>query len=125
MSKNPLYILLTSASGRAMLRTVHTVILDEIHAVAGDKRGAHLALSVERLEALVSGGPADAPPWSGTPGMQPGAPLQRIGLSATQKPITDVANLLVGVGRQCELVDIGHRRDLDLAVEMPESPLET
>src|SRR5262245_46085695 len=64
-----LYLLLTSAGGRKMLRTVGTVILDEIHAVAGNKRGAHLALSVERLEALVE------------------APLQRIGLSATQKPI--------------------------------------
>jgi ATP-dependent Lhr-like helicase len=102
-----LYILLTSDSGRAMLRTVRTLILDEIHAVAGDKRGAHLALSVERLEALVDG------------------PLQRIGLSATQKPIEDVARLLAGLGRECECVDIGHRRDLDLAIEVPESPLET
>jgi ATP-dependent Lhr-like helicase len=102
-----LYILLTSERGRAMLRTVRTVILDEIHAVAGSKRGAHLALSVERLEALVE------------------APLQRVGLSATQKPIEDVARLLVGVGRECELVNIGHRRDMDLAIELPESPLET
>src|SRR5204862_5242941 len=101
------YILLKSDAGRAMLRTVRTVILDEIHAVAGDKRGAHLALSVERLEALVEG------------------PLQRIGLSATQKPIEDVAHLLTGVGRECECVDIGHRRDLDLAIEVPESPLST
>src|SRR6266545_468896 len=100
-----LYILLTSDSGRAMLRTVRTVILDEIHAVAGDKRGAHLALSVERLEALVQG------------------PLQRIGLSATQKPIADVARLLAGADRECEQVDIGHRRDLDLGIELPESPL--
>ena len=131
MSKNPphilvttpesLYILLTSGSGRAMLRTVRTLILDEIHAVAGDKRGAHLALSVERLEALVSGGAEGAPRSSAPRAMR----LQRIGLSATQKPITDVANLLVGVGRECELVDIGHRRDLDLAIEMPGSPLET
>jgi ATP-dependent Lhr-like helicase len=102
-----LYILLTSETGRAMLKTVRTLILDEIHAVAGDKRGAHLALSVERLEALVEG------------------PLQRIGLSATQKPIADVAHLLTGVGRECECVDIGHRRDLDLAIEVPESPLST
>ena len=102
-----LYLLLTSAGGRKMLRTVGTVVLDEIHAVAGNKRGAHLALSVERLEALVE------------------APLQRIGLSATQKPIEDVANLLVGAGRQCELVDVGHRRALDLALEIPESPLAT
>ncbi len=102
-----LYILLTSEGGRTMLRTVRTVILDEIHAVAGNKRGAHLALSVERLAALVGG------------------PLQRIGLSATQKPITDVANLLVGAGRSCEWVDVGHRRELDLAVEIPGSPLAT
>jgi len=101
------YILLTSASGRAMLRTVRTLILDEIHAVAGDKRGAHLALSVERLEALVA------------------HPLQRIGLSATQKPIEDVARLLAGPGRGCERVDIGHRRDLDLGIELPDSPLST
>ena len=102
-----LYILLTSAGGREMLRTVRTVILDEIHAVAGNKRGAHLALSVERLEALVDG------------------PLQRIGLSATQKPISDVARLLVGVDRECARVDVGHRRELDLAVEVPQSPLGT
>ena len=102
-----LYIMLTSDAGRAMLRTVRTLILDEIHAIAGDKRGAHLALSVERLEALVEGR------------------LQRIGLSATQKPIEDVAHLLTGVERPCECVDIGHRRDLDLAIEVPESPLAT
>ena len=103
-----LYILLTSDGGRDMLRTVRTVIVDEIHAVAGDKRGSHLALSLERLAALVR--PAD---------------LQRIGLSATQKPISDVGNLLVGPNRNCELVDVGHRRELDLALEIPESPLET
>jgi ATP-dependent Lhr-like helicase len=102
-----LYILLTSDGGRAMLKTVRTVIVDEIHAVAGSKRGAHLALSLERLEALVDG------------------PLQRIGLSATQKPVEDVGRLLVGVDRACELVDVGHRRDLDLAVELPDGPLET
>jgi ATP-dependent helicase Lhr and Lhr-like helicase len=101
-----LYIMLTSDGGRAMLRTVKTVIVDEIHAVAGSKRGAHLALSLERLTALVE------------------KPLQRIGLSATQKPIQDVGNLLVGANRECELVDVGHRRDLDLAVEIPEGPLE-
>jgi ATP-dependent Lhr-like helicase len=102
-----LYILLTSAGGRGMLRTVRTVIVDEIHAVAGSKRGAHLALSLERLHALVD------------------APLQRIGLSATQKPIEDVSRLLVGVDRGCELVDVGHRRDLDLSVELTDGPLET
>jgi len=102
-----LYILLTSAGGRAMLRTVRTVIVDEIHAVAGNKRGAHLALSLERLEALVEG------------------TLQRIGLSATQKPVAEIARLLTGDGRECAIADIGHRRDLDLAVELPESPLAT
>src|SRR5439155_17560185 len=80
---------------------------DELHAVAGTKRAAHLALSLERLEALV------------------GRPLQRIGLSATQKPISEIADLLVGVGRECALVDIGHRRDLDVAIELPDSPLAT
>src|SRR5262245_6270897 len=126
MHKNPphilvttpesLAIMLTSDSGRAMLRNVRTVILDEIHAVAGSKRGAHLALSVERLETLVVDHAA---------GEGRRVNLQRIGLSATQKPIADVGNLLVGSGRACELVDIGHRRDLDLAIEVPDSPLET
>src|SRR5882672_8961334 len=102
-----LYILLTSQGGRDMLRTVRTVIVDEIHAVSGDKRGAHLALSLERLEALTGG------------------PLQRIGLSATQKPLEQTARLLVGAGRDCALVDTGHHRRLDLAVEVPESPLAT
>jgi ATP-dependent Lhr-like helicase len=111
-----LAIMLTSESGRAMLRTVRTVILDEIHAVAGSKRGAHLALSIERLETLVVDHAA---------GEGRRVALQRIGLSATQKPIADVGNLLVGAGRTCELVDIGHRRDLDLAIEVPDSPLET
>jgi ATP-dependent helicase Lhr and Lhr-like helicase len=112
-----LYLLLTSESGRDMLRTVRTLILDEIHAVVDDRRGAHLALSVERLAALtksVSGGA-----------------LQRIGLSATQKPIEEVARFLVGAHAggdaskpNCEIIDIGHRRELDLAIELPKSPLE-
>src|SRR5438876_1876279 len=108
-----LYLLLTSESGRGMLRTACTLILDEIHAVVDDRRGAHLALSVERLAALVQG------------------PLQRIGLSATQKPIQEVARFLVGTRAvdeagdpDCEIIDIGHRRELDLAIEMPKSPLE-
>ena len=99
------YILLTSDSGRRMLRTVRTVIVDEIHALCGDKRGAHLALSLERLDSL-----ADSPP-------------QRIGLSATQKPLQEVGQLLVGTGREVALVDVGHRRELDLGVEIPDSPL--
>ena len=108
-----LYLLLTSESGRRMLGTARTLILDEIHAVVDDRRGAHLALSVERLAALVQG------------------PLQRIGLSATQKPIEEVARFLVGAravdkagNPDCEIIDIGHRRELDLAIEMPKSPLE-
>jgi ATP-dependent helicase Lhr and Lhr-like helicase len=117
-----LFILLTSESGRAMLGSVHTVILDEIHAVAGDKRGAHLMLSIERLESLAR----DARSTGAAGGLARGQDaVQRIGLSATQKPIADVAHFLVGPERTCETVDIGHRRDLDLAIEPPESPLET
>jgi ATP-dependent Lhr-like helicase len=101
-----LYILLTSAGGRQMLRTVKTVIVDEIHALARDKRGSHLALSLERLESLAG-------------------PFQRIGLSATQKPLADVGHFLVGVGRHCALVDVGHRREMDVAVTVPPSPLST
>ena len=101
-----LYILLTSESGRKMLSTVRSVIVDEIHALAGNKRGAHLALSLERLEALVA------------------TPLTRIGLSATQRPIERVANYLVGRDQICTIVDTGHVRERDLAIEMPKSPLE-
>ncbi len=101
-----LYILLTSAGGRRMLSTVKTVIVDEIHAVTGSKRGSHLALSLERLERLAG-------------------PVQRIGLSATQKPLEDVGRFLVGAGRECSLVDAGHLREIDLAIEVPPSPLET
>jgi ATP-dependent Lhr-like helicase len=101
-----LYLLLTSAKGRDALRTVETVIVDEIHAVARDKRGAHLALSLERLEALCATRPV------------------RIGLSATQRPIETVGRLLVGDRPLPAIVDIGHRRDLDLALELPEGELE-
>ncbi|HTB56825.1 MAG TPA: DEAD/DEAH box helicase [Polyangia bacterium] len=102
-----LYILLTSESGRKALRDVRTVIVDEIHAVAPDKRGAHLALSLERLEALVSP-----------------AKLQRIGLSATVRPLEVASRLLVGGTRPPPaLVDVGQRRDLDLGVEVPEDEL--
>jgi ATP-dependent Lhr-like helicase len=101
-----LYILLTADKSRAILRDVETVIVDEIHAVADDKRGAHLSLSLERLEALTY------------------APPVRIGLSATQKPIEDVAHFLTGNGRGAPvIVNIGHRRTLDLAVEVPPLPL--
>ncbi|HKU21568.1 MAG TPA: DEAD/DEAH box helicase, partial [Terriglobales bacterium] len=100
------YILLTAERSRAILRDVQTVIVDEIHAVADDKRGAHLALSLERLEAL-----SNCPPV-------------RIGLSATQKPIEEVAEFLTGAGRTAPaIVNIGHKRQLDLAVEVPASPL--
>jgi len=101
-----LYILLTSESGRALLSGVRTVIVDEVHALLGDKRAAHLALSLERLCALAG-------------------EFQRIGLSATQKPIEDVGRFLGGVGREVELIDEGHLRTLELRVELPPSPLET
>ncbi|HST11454.1 MAG TPA: DEAD/DEAH box helicase, partial [Terriglobales bacterium] len=101
-----LYILLTAEKSRAILRDVETVIVDEIHAVADDKRGAHLTISLERLEALTH---------------KPGG---RIGLSATQKPIEVVAHFLTGSGRPDPvIVNIGHKRTLDLGVEVPPSPL--
>ena len=106
-----LYILLTAEKSRALLRDVETVIVDEIHAVADDKRGAHLSLSLERLEAL-------------TAPSHPGRPPVRIGLSATQKPLELVANFLVGNGRAAPvIVNIGSHRALDLAVEVPRSEL--
>ena len=105
-----LYLLLTAARSRELLRSVDTVIVDEIHALARDKRGSHLALSLERLTAL-----CDRPP-------------QRIGLSATQRPVSTLARLLVGGSqdaeasrsRDCRIVDLGHQRALDLALELPE-----
>lgn len=103
-----LYLLLTSVNGRKMLSSVHTLIVDEIHALVGDKRGSHLALSVERLNALTS------------------QPLRRIGLSATQKPIEEVAAFLTGAHQQeqsCSIIDTGHKRKLDLHLEIPRSPL--
>jgi len=106
-----IYILLTSESGRKMLQTVETVIIDEIHAVAGSKRGSHLSLSLERLEAL-------------TKAYRCESKLQRIGLSATQKPIKDMANFLIGNREQrCKIIDTGHSRQRDLALEIPGSPL--
>ena len=105
------YLLLTSESGRRLLAPVRTLIVDEIHAVVGNRRGSHLALSMERLAALVK------------------HPLQRIGLSATQKPIEEVARFLTGTpelndGTPCKIVDCGYKRKLDLAIELPGSPLE-
>ena len=104
-----LYLILTSERAREMLRGVRTVIVDEIHAVARDKRGSHLALSLERLEHLA------------------GRRLQRIGLSATQKPIEDIAAFLAGTRQPATdtcIIDSGHARTLDLALEIPSSPLE-
>ncbi|QXP87742.1 DEAD/DEAH box helicase [Methylococcus capsulatus] len=101
-----IYILLTSAGGRRMLGTVRTVIVDEIHAVLGSKRGSHLALSLERLERLT------------------GRSVRRIGLSATQRPVEEVARFLTGGRGDCVVVDEGHRRRLDLDIELPDFPLE-
>jgi ATP-dependent Lhr-like helicase len=109
-----LYILLTSDSGRRALRDVRTVIVDEIHAMAADKRGAHLALSLERLEALVA---AHAEKTGET------ARLQRIGLSATVRPMDVAARLLVGTRQPPVIVDVGQRRDLDLQIEVLDDEL--
>src|SRR5919197_5119417 len=108
-----LYLLLTAERSRAMLATARTVIIDEIHSMIETRRGAHLALSLERLD------------------HRAGRPRQRIGLSATQRPIEEVAAWLVGApssaplenGRACAIVDEGHRPDLDLGLELPGSPL--
>jgi ATP-dependent helicase Lhr and Lhr-like helicase len=101
-----LYILLTAARSREILKSIETVIVDEIHAVADDKRGAHLALSLERLNHLT------------------GKRLTRIGLSATQKPIETIAHFLTGSDSDDPaIVQIGHRRQMDLAVEVPASEL--
>jgi len=100
------YILLTAEKSRDVLKNVSTVIVDEIHAMADDKRGSHLALSLERLEALCS------------------KPPVRIGLSATQKPIEDIAGFLVGSKRKPpEIIQVSSKRELDIAVELPEDPL--
>ena len=103
-----LYILLTSESGRRGLEGAETLIVDELHAVADDKRGSHLSLSIERLVELSD------------------APITRIGLSATQKPINEMGRFLVGTDNigedgapNCLIVDTGHAREIDLAIEMP------
>ncbi len=101
-----LFLLLTAERSRQMLRTVHTVIVDEIHAVIGTRRGAHLALSLERLQQVAT------------------APLVRVGLSATQRPIEAVARYLVGSHGPCAIVDQGHARPWDLQLELPKSLLE-
>src|SRR5438876_9919179 len=99
-----LYLLLTAERSRAMLKTARVVIIDEIHAVLQSRRGAHLALTLERLDHLCA------------------RKLQRIGLSATQKPIEEVARFLTR--EPCTIVDRGHQRRMDLAVEVPGSALE-
>src|SRR5581483_9394941 len=99
-----LFILLTAEKSREMLRTTSTVIVDEIHAMVGDKRGSHLALSLARLDALT--------------GRRP----QRIGLSATVKPIEEVACFL---GPDTRIVDTGHRREMELAIEVPRDELSS
>jgi len=108
-----LYVLLGSESGRAMLASTRTVIVDEIHAMVSSKRGSHLSLSLERLEALC------------------GRRLTRVGLSATQKPIDEVARFLVGTAAvgadttpDCAIVDIGYAKQRDLALELPPVPLQ-
>ncbi|MFM7735271.1 MAG: DEAD/DEAH box helicase, partial [Alphaproteobacteria bacterium] len=135
-----LFILLTADKGRRMLSGARTVIVDEIHAMAGDKRGAHLAFSIERLDALVAEGPR-RPADDDASGPRPGETLrlfddepptpagrrprvQRIGLSATQKPIDEIARWLVGTANvaadgtpDCAIVDGGHRRAMELSVE--------
>jgi ATP-dependent helicase Lhr and Lhr-like helicase len=109
-----LYLLVTAERSRAMLRGTRTVIVDEIHAVAANKRGSHLALTLERLTHVAEG------------------PVQRVGLSATVRPIERIARLLVGAGEdrdnpdgspRCAIVDSGHRRRLDLALEIPDDEL--
>ena len=96
-----LYLMLTSRA-REILSDVETVIVDEIHAVAATKRGAHLALTLERLEAQLDG-----------------RPLQRIGLSATQRPLEEVARFMVGPARRATIVDVGATRPLDLQIRVP------
>ncbi|MDH5327054.1 MAG: DEAD/DEAH box helicase [Gammaproteobacteria bacterium] len=120
MRKNPphilvstpesLYILLSSDSGREMLKSIKTVIVDEIHALAGSKRGSHLLLSLQRLDALCQNNNRPAP--------------VRIGLSATQKPIERMAQYLNGSDQPCTIVDTGHSRARDLQIEVTASPLE-
>ena len=114
-----LYLLVTSARGRELLGDVRTVIVDEIHALARDKRGSHLALTLERLDAAVCRGAAGRRPV-------------RIGLSATQRPISTIARLLVGAAPErsepdgspvCRIVDVGHRRPLDMAIVLPDDEL--
>jgi ATP-dependent helicase Lhr and Lhr-like helicase len=120
-----LYILLTAGKSREHLRRVRTVIVDEIHAVADDKRGAHLALSLERLDALVTGENRLSPGQFLT-GLS--TPPQRIGLSATQNPIGLVADFLTGIHesrKPATIIQVGQRRELDIAIEVPSDELSS
>jgi ATP-dependent Lhr-like helicase len=103
-----LYLMVTAARSRVVLRSVETVIVDEIHSAARDKRGSHLTLTLERLERAAESRP------------------QRIGLSATQRPISLLAGMLCGMAAPagCAIVDTGHRRHLDLGLELPQGELE-
>ncbi len=109
-----LYLMVTAERARATLTGVRTVIVDEIHALARDRRGSHLALTLARLDHVVTGAGMSRP--------------ARVGLSATQRPMTEIARFLVGTAngaeRPCEVVDLGHQRDLELHVEVPPSDLE-
>lgn len=101
-----LYLLVTAKRSREILETVRTVIVDEIHAVLPSRRGAHLALTLERLAHVSRHS------------------IQRIGLSATQRPVSIVASYLTGCEGDCTIVDLGHNRKMELALELPQSPLE-
>jgi ATP-dependent Lhr-like helicase len=119
------YILLTAGKSRQNLTRVQTVIVDEIHAIADDKRGAHLALSLERLDALVCG-ENQLSPGAMLTGLS--TPPQRIGLSATQNPIELVANFLTGTHEErkpATIIQVGQRRTLDLAIEVPSTELSS
>lgn len=105
-----LYLMATSERARLALRTVRTVIVDEIHALARDRRGSHLTLTLERLDHVVRAERGTVP--------------QRVGLSATQRPIEEIARFLAGTGRPCQVLDLGHQRDLELHIEVPPSDLE-
>ncbi len=105
-----LYLMVTSERARQALRGARQVIVDEIHALARDRRGTHLTLTLERLDHLVEAGGRPRP--------------QRVGLSATQRPIEEVARFLAGSERPCQVLDLGHQRDLELHVEVPPSDLE-
>lgn len=110
-----LYLMVTAARARATLGTVRTVIVDEIHSLARDRRGTHLALTLARLDHVIAEGTDEVP--------GPERPA-RIGLSATQRPIEEIARFLVGTDRECEIANLGHQRDIEIHVSVPPSDLE-